>query len=57
MRNRPATSRVGNKVPWTGLVQRTKAVLKKLRVDQRGQPHQRVTHVHDLIEGRQQRFF
>jgi hypothetical protein len=35
------------RLPLTGLAHRTKPVIQKLPVDQRRQPHQRVTHVDD----------
>ena len=45
------------RLPRTGLAHRTKAVIQKLPVDQRRQPHQRMAHVDDLIEGRKQQVF
>jgi len=45
------------RLPRTGLAHRTKAVIQKPPVDQRRQPHQRVAHVDDLIEGRKQQIF
>jgi hypothetical protein len=45
------------RLPRTGLAHRTKAVIQKLPVNQRRQPHQRVAHVDDLIEGRKQQVF
>ena len=46
-----------SRLPRTGLANRTKAVIQKLPVDQRRQPHQRVAHIDDLIKRRKQQVF
>ena len=45
------------RLPRPGLAHRAKAAIQEGPVDQRRQPHQRVAHVDDLIEGRKQQVF
>ncbi len=55
--NRPATSRVGKPGCPDPAWQRTEALIQDVPFDQCCQPHQRMTHVDDLIERLKQQVF